>query len=145
MKEQSENNLGKKFDNFKHKATDGLFDKIQGAGAPVPGEFSNSFDGYTHIPQGSVWLRIEAILHPEKRRRVIFWWSSAAGLAILIGTSLFWNLNSRNEPNFETSNTRLDENSMPAEELKTSENEIFSKIAKNDEKTTIFDENESFL
>lgn len=145
MKEQSENNLGKKFDNFKHKATDGLFDKIQGAGAPVPGEFSNSFDGYTHIPQGSVWLRIEAILHPEKRRRVIFWWSSAAGLAILIGTSLFWNINSRNEPIFETSNTRLDENSMPAEELKTSENEIFSKIAKNDEKTTIFDENESFL
>jgi hypothetical protein len=145
VKEQSENNLGKKFDDFKHKATDGLYDKIQGAGAPVPGEFSNGFDGYTHIPQGSVWLRIEAILHPEKRRRAIFWWSSAAGLAILIGTGLFWNLNSRSEAVFGTSNAQLDENRLPAEQHELSENEFSPKNAENDGKTTLFDNNESFL
>jgi len=145
VKERSENNLGKKFDDFKHKAADGLFDKVQRAGAPVSGEFSGSFDGYTHIPQGSVWLRIEAILHPEKRRRAIFWWSSAAGLAILIGTGLFWNLNSRNKAVFETSNAQLDENRPPAEQYEISENEVFPNIAENDIKPILFDNNESFL
>jgi hypothetical protein len=138
MSEPSDNNLSGMFDDFEHKAPADLFDKIQGKGAPVPGEFSAVFAEYAHAPSSGVWTKIERALYPKKRRAVI-WWSVAAGLAVILATSLFWNLNTSNNivrPNNISSNDKFDYHHKHDENVSLySKNDHFALVlAENDEK-----------
>lgn len=141
MSEPSDNNLSGMFDDFEHKAPADLFDKIQGKGAPVPGEFSAVFAEYAHAPSSGVWTKIERALYPKKRRAVI-WWSVAAGLAVILATSLFWNLNTSNNivrPNNISSNDKFDYHHKHDENVSLyPKNDHFALVlAENDEKSII--------
>lgn len=139
MKKPSENSLGKKFENFEHKPTEGLFDKIREKGLPAPGEFGNSFEGYTHIPGTTVWNAIEATLHPERKRRAIIWWWSAAGVVLILGIGLLWNLNS---PGSELISEKTGVNEVKTERAGSSQSKEHEK-PKTDEKSSLIDDNSS--
>jgi len=84
----SENNdLNSKFDNYEYKPKKDLWDRISGEmegnnTAPLAG----TFEAYGHEPKPQVWENIASELHPNRKRRFVYWWwTAAAGIALLIG------------------------------------------------------------
>ena len=101
MSKQSEHNgpLGDKFDDFQFEPGESTWDSIESSlrvdehSAPLSEMFA------TDVAPVSVdvWPEIEKELHPEKKRRFIYWWTGVA--AGLVAVVLLFNVSSSSDNN----------------------------------------------
>lgn len=91
MKKPSEHNksLHEKFEDFEFTPSDGGWDALQKKAENNSSSLQNAFAPFEFNPEKNVWNNLEKILQPQKKRKVVIWWSVAAGLVILISSTLF--------------------------------------------------------
>ncbi len=80
--------------------------------------FSSAFEDFESEVDDKVWLNIEKVLHPESKKRFV-WWQWAAAASIIGGISIFTllNLSADKEPLAE-------QKGSPAEVVKPQEDKV---------------------
>lgn len=89
MSSGDKGHLGPLFDDFEFEPRAEVWDGIA-AGSPQPGELTETFSDFNHAPHPKVWRRVVHQLYPARRSRAVVWWSSAAGIALLLGFLFLW-------------------------------------------------------
>ncbi|MEM7040917.1 MAG: hypothetical protein AAF570_28395, partial [Bacteroidota bacterium] len=87
------------FDDFEYTPEGDVWDRISAETAEGTdrGALAAMFADCAWAPNRRVWRGVMAGLYPMRRRRAVIWWSAAAGIALLLGMSLYFTL--RPDPN----------------------------------------------
>jgi len=93
------------FEDFSSIPPEGLWEDISKAAHSKSGSFSQVFSTFNPAPPVSAWGEIEQILHPDRKKRIIIWWSSVAAV-LLVGLLSYVNFGSfQSNPSIYNANT----------------------------------------